>query len=323
MQRMRIAILRGGHGDEYAISLETGASIMRALSDTHDIIDVVITKAGDWLVRGFVKAPKEILHNVDAVFVALHGTREEDGSIQRLLESYGVPYTGSGAFPSRLASHKAMTKDRMHRHGVRMPRHMLIGQDALQNMVGTVVSIEALFGPRYIIKPVAGGSSVGAMYAESTLILERALRTALSVYTEVLVEEYIEGKEATCGVIEKFRGQDLYALPSVEIERTSPILTHAEKRNPETPKICPTCFSTIDKKEIERIALLAHTELGLSHYSRSDFIVASDGVYFLEINAHPDLSEYSAIQKALEAVGTTYAEFIRHVLALTGNRRLL
>lgn len=322
MQRTRVAVLRGGLGSEYELSLQTGEHVMRAIdTKRYEVLDVVITKAGEWLLRGKVRAPKEILHQVELVFVALHNMCGENGPIQRILDDCGVRYTGSQAFAHGVANHKAMAKNSLLSHGVRMPQHMIVARDVLPNISGAAASVGMLFGPRYVIKAITGGSSVGTMYAEGTLMLEQALRTALSVYPEVLVEEFIEGKEATCGVIEDFRDQKSYALPPVEVVHTAPIFNYSQKYHLELEHRCPSCFLREEKQEIERLAKLAHEVIGASHYSRSDFIVARDGIYFLEINTLPDLRETSLMAKALAVVGSNYVELIAHLLTLAAKNK--
>lgn len=317
MQRIRVAVIRGGPSEEYDISLKTGESVLRALdTNRYDPIDVVITKAGEWLLRGMVRDPRDIVRQTDVVFIALHGSYGEDGTVQRLLDSTGVRYTGSRAFQSAITMNKVLTKDRLVEHGIKMPRHMVISKDALSHLQGAVASIGALFGPRYIVKPIASGSSVGTFFAESPLMLERALRTALGVYDNVLVEEYIDGTEATCGVVERFRDREIYALPPIEIVRRGNIFDYASKYDGKTEEICPGRFTQEEKRAIESLALLAHEQLGLSHYSRSDFIVAADGIYFLETNTLPGLTPASLIPKALEAVGCSYEHFIEHLIEI-------
>ncbi len=317
MQRTKVAVLRGGPSEEYEVSLKTGESVMRAINkDQYDVLDIVITKKGDWLLRGAVRDPRDIFHQTDIVFVALHGAYGEDGSVQRLMDSTGVRYTGSRSYPSAIAMNKAITKDHLRAKDIKMARHMVVGKSALANIAGAAASIVALFGPRYIIKPIASGSSVGVMFAESPLMLERALQTSLQVYDQVIVEEYIAGKEATCGVVENFRDKKHYALPPIEIVRPSAVFDYVSKYSGETEEICPGRFTYEEKQEIERLALLVHQELGLSHYSRSDFIVSPEGIYFLEVNTLPGLTSTSLLPKALDAVGCNYEQFIEHLLTL-------
>jgi D-alanine-D-alanine ligase len=300
--------------------------VLEALDrDRYEPLDIVITKSGEWLFRGRVRTPQEIMESTDVAFIALHGAYGEDGTVQRLLDTLGVPYTGSGAFPSAIALNKVMTKDKLVSQGVRMPRHMLVGSSAKDNIEGLVDSISELFGPKYVLKPVNSGSSIGVSIAENKQALYSALANALSEYEQVLVEECIAGREATCGVITNFRDQELYALPPIEIvpPADASFFDYEVKYNGKTEEICPGRFARHEKEEIERLARLAHEVLELSQYSRSDFMVAPDGVYFLEVNTLPGLTTESLMPKALEAVGCTYKEFIHHLIsdAMEASRR--
>lgn len=311
MQRYRVAVLRGGQGEEYDVSLRTGEHVLEALDrDLYDPLDIVITKSGEWLHQGRARAPQEVLGSIDLGFIALHGAYGEDGSTQRFFDTMHVPYTGSRAFPSAIALNKALTKDKLASLGIRMPRHMLVGSSARANTEGLIDSIGELFGPKYVLKPVRGSSSTGISIAENKQTLYAALGKALSEYEQILVEEFIEGREATCGVINDFRDQPLYALPVTEIV-------------PSQAEICPGRFALHEKEEIERIARLVHEVLELSQYSRSDFIVARDGIYFLEVNTLPELAIESVMPKVLESVGCAYKNFIHHLVdgALENSRR--
>ena len=317
MQRYRVAVLRGGPSEEYDVSLATGAGVLGALNrERYEPLDVTITRTGEWLVEGRARTPRELLAAVDAAFLALHGAYGEDGQVQRLLESARVPYTGSRPFPSAIAMHKVMTKDRLHGVGVRMARHMVVSREAGHNLDGLVRSISELFGPRYVVKPVSGGSSIGTQLADNPEFLRAALARALANYEQVLVEERIMGKEATVGVVDNFRGQTRYALPAIEIvpPAAAEFFDYTNKYNGASEELCPGRFSREEKGELERLALLAHETLELSQYSRSDFMVARDGIYFLETNTLPGLTPQSLMPKALDAVGSSYAEFVNHLI---------
>lgn len=315
--KTRVAVLRGGLSDEYTVSLATGAAVLEAMDRRFfDPIDVVITRNGEWLIEGYVRFPEQILHSIDLVFNALHGTYGEDGTVQRLLDRYGVKYTGSKAMPSSVAMHKALTKDTLKDTGIKMAPHMVVRKDALHDVYALSDKIVAMFGPQYVIKPVASGSSVGTMMVKNPVLLPQALKDALEHHDEVIVEARIQGREATCGVVENFRNQDLYSLPPIEIVPPP----HAEffdekvKYNGSTQEICPGRFKYETKRDIEELSKLVHQTLGLSQYSRSDFIVANDGIYFLEVNTLPGLTKESLFPKAIHAVGGTYSGFISHLL---------
>ncbi len=146
-----------------------------------------------------------------------------------------------------------------------------------------------------------------------------ALETILSAYEGALVEEFISGREATVGIVESFRNQKTYALPVTEIvpPEDRKLFDYHAKYSGESREICPARFDMETKREIERSAALVHDTLGLSHYSRSDFIVSPRrGVYFLEVNTLPGMTDQSLLPQSLAAVGVTMPQFVDHVLGL-------
>lgn len=318
MSQYRIAVLRGGPSEEYDVSLRTGAALLDALPKESVVpVDVVITKAGEWLHDGRRQMPERILDTVDGVIVGLHGAYGEDGKVQRLLERHGIPFTGSGSYASAIAMHKGITKDHLRDQDVKLAPHMLVSQSSRGQTYEVAQGIKELFGPEYVIKPVQSGSSHGVMMVQNPMLLPRALEDALNVYDQVIVEKRIRGKEATCGVIEGFRGEDLYALPPIEIvpAASQEFFDYDAKYNGASQEICPGRFSTAEKDTLMRLSQQIHTTLGLRHYSRSDFILAEDGIYFLEVNTLPGLTEASLIPLSLRAVGSSLEDFAAHLVA--------
>ena len=324
MNRYRVAVLRGGFGNGYADSMRTGMSVLSHIDKKlFNPIDIVIAKNGEWIIEGRAKLPEHILHSVDIVFNALHGSFGEDGTIQRMFERYGVAHTGSGAFASAISMNKVQTKNFLKHTGVKMPQHIEVSRDSLRDIGRIAGKIVDTFGPEYIIKPVSSGGSAGTMSVKNPFLLEQALTDALSTHEEVMVEVKISGREATCGVAERYRNEDIYTFPAVEVilPKGADFQTYDAKTSGKIKNCCPSSFEKNTKDEIEAIAREVHRELGLSQYSRSDFIIADDArgqhagdVYFLEVNSLPQLSSRSQFAKSLEAVGTPYGEFITHLL---------
>lgn len=313
----RVAVLRGGPSEEYEISLETGKGVLSALTDTNfDSLDVVITKNGEWLVHGIERTPKDVLATIDVVFIALHGAYGEDGTVQRLLAQFGVPHTGSKAYPSSVAMNKKLTKEHLKQIGIQMAPHMHVGHEMKSNLSRTVHTITTLFGPEYVVKPLCGGSSIGTRMAASPRELFDVLERGLTVHDDFLVEQRIRGREATCGVLENFRNERVYRLPAIEIVPPPQVDYFAAevKYTGETEEICPGRFDTNTKRKLEELAYKVHEVLGLSQYSRSDFIVTDSDVYFLEVNTLPGLTSQSLLPKSLEAVGCSYKDFLVHLL---------
>ena len=153
--------------------------------------------------------------------------------------------------------------------------------------------------------------------------LPQAIAHAQQFSDRVLVEEYIRGREATCGVIDRFRDAEHYVLPVTEIRRPNnqELWHYNDKYSGDTEEICPGWFNEEEKKAIAELSALAHKQLGLRHYSRSDFIVSPRGVYWLEVNTLPGLTRHSLLPKSLDAIGCSYDGFLDHLINLALNRR--
>ncbi|MEX0918214.1 MAG: D-alanine--D-alanine ligase [Candidatus Paceibacterota bacterium] len=317
MSEARVAVLRGGPSDEYEVSMRTGASVLGALQkSSYQPHDIVISKAGEWIVDGFPRAPKDALATADVAFIALHGAYGEDGEVQRLLDRLGIPYTGSKAYASSLAMNKILTKEHLYDMPVKMAPHMRVTKGRNTDIARVAHRIEELYGHECVVKPVNSGSSVDTFITRGGGELTRILGQLLEHRDEVLVEKRIHGREATIGVVERFRDQSLYALPAIEIvvPDEEHFFTYNAKYSGKTDEICPGRFSADEKRQLSDFAAQIHAILGLSQYSRSDFIVADDGMYFLEVNTLPGLTAESLMPKALDAVGCSYSEFIEHLI---------
>ena len=317
MKNLRVAVLRGGPSEEYDVSMKTGSEVLSALGRQGvSATDVIINKQGEWMVHGFAKDPASALSTSDVAFIALHGAYGEDGTVQRILDRIGIRYTGSRAYPSALAMNKILTKDILRSAGVKTAPHLRVTRSST-DVRRVAASIESLFGPTYFIKPVNGGSSIATYKAHGIHELVNALTRALKERDEVLVEKCIEGKEATVGIVENLRGERHYSLPAIEIvpPPANGFFDYEVKYNGETDEICPGRFSREEKESLSDAALKAHHHLGLSHYSRSDFIVSPNGIYFLETNTLPGLTSESLLPKALSAVGHSYDDFVLHLVA--------
>jgi len=317
MTKVKIGVLRGGPSSEYDISLKTGGSVLKNLSeDKYDARDIFVSKGGQWHFRGMPATPEKITKQVDVVFNAMHGQYGEDGTVQKILDSFSVPYTGSTAFASAVGMNKLLTKQGIESSDIQTPEYMII--DNPEDIEKDTLNIFRSFTQPSVVKPVSGGSSVGVTIAKDYESLRDGIYKAFKYSPRVLIEEHIHGREATCGVVEGFRGEDLHALMPLEIipPEKHTFFDYESKYSGETQEICPAHFDAVIKEEIQRLAVEAHKALGLRHYSRSDFIVSPRGIYFLEINTLPGLTEGSLLPKELEAAGATLPEFLDHLVSL-------
>lgn len=318
--KIRVGVLRGGPSSEYEVSLKTGASILKNLPSRYHPQDIYISKAGVWHVDGFEREPGRALQGIDVVFNALHGQYGEDGKVQQLLDGLGVPYTGSGALPSAWAMNKHAAKKVYASHGLRTPHYVLMYRD--DDRPENHLHIFRHFSMPVVVKPVSAGSSVGVTIAWDILSIKDGILAALEHSDAVLVEEYVRGREATVGVIDGFRDRKHYSLLPVEIvPKAAKFFDYGSKYGGDTDEICPGNFTKEESAELQDLAVRAHRALGLKHYSRSDFIVSKKGIFILETNTLPGLTEHSLLPKSLHAVGSSLPEFIDHVLTLTIERR--
>lgn len=316
-----VGVLRGGPSREHDVSLKTGHAILTHLpKDHYSTRDIFIDREGTWHVHGRPTSAEAALRSVDVVIVGLHGEYGEDGEVQKILERYSIPYTGSNSFASYLAMHKVMAKERAKEHGVQTPEYRYIQNESYVEEV--LADVVRTFHQPVVVKPVRFGSSVGVSIVSGYADLYASVMKLLHEGAEgVLIEERIQGREATAGVVEDLRGEALYALPAIEIiPPGNDFFSYTAKYSGESREICPGNFSKNEKEELARLSRLMHEALGLRHYSRSDFIISPRGIYYLETNSLPGLTNQSLLPKSLAAVGVSLPDFLKHItdLALAG-----
>lgn len=312
-----VGVLRGGPSKEHEVSLKTGATIIASLPPERFVVrDIYIDKSGQWHDRGKAVTPERVLRQLDVVLIGLHGEYGEDGQVQKLLERFGVPYAGADSFGSHLAMHKLMSKARAHEAGLRTPDFKHI--ESLEKSEAGVHDVIRAFHQPVVVKPIGWGSSIGvSIVGGYAPVLSAVQQLFADGASGVLVEEYIRGKEATVGVVDNLRGEALYSLPPIEIiPSQDDFFSYDAKYSGETRELCPGNFTRVETEELQTLARVIHRQLGLRHYSRTDFIVAPSGIYYLETNALPGLTAGSLVPKALAAVGISMPEFVTHLVTL-------
>lgn len=316
MAKIKVAVLRGGPSSEYDVSLKTGEAVLRYLDrKTYEPLDVLIDKAGDWNVHGIKTDPVKIFRSIDVIFNAMHGEYGEDGKLQQLLEAHKMPFTGSGVLASATAMHKRLAKDIFEIAGIATPSAISakIG-DNLPEIAAEAVRQISL---PLVIKPVGLGSSVGITLARTIYDAILGLERALQKDKEVLIEKYVPGREATCAVLENFRGEPKYVFPPVEIvpPKLKGFFDYESKYGGKSEEICPGRFDKEISDQMKKAAVAAHASLGCRHYSRSDFRIAPNGkVYLLELNTLPGLTSESLYPKAAASVGLEFSRLLDHLI---------
>lgn len=316
-----VGVLRGGPSREHEISLRSGAAILTNLPEERFTTrDIYIDRNGQWHDRGRPAAPERILRQVDVVLNGLHGEYGEDGEVQKVLERFGVPFAGADSFGSYLAKHKLMAKARAEEAGLLTPRFYYI-ERAEESEEGTAKAVRDFHQP-VVVKPVGWGSSIGvSIISGYAPVLGAVQKLFADGASAVLIEEYLRGREVTVGIVENLRGETLYALPPVEIvPPAGDFYSLGAKYSGATLHLCPAKFSRVVSEELLHLAKAIHRALGLRHYSRSDFVVTPKGIYYLETNTLPGLTQESNFPIALAAVGVPLSDFFGHLVNLALRR---
>ena len=325
---MRITILFGGTNTERLVSVASAQALHEALPEADlwflDVSDTVHEIQSQALRRharpfedpfkpgtrgiGLEQALDQAKAEQRLLVLALHGGRAENGELQVMCEMLGIPFTGSGSASSHLAFDKIAAKRFAAIAGVKAP----IGL-RLEDIDAALVEYDKL-----IAKPVRDGSSYGLIFVNSTQDLA-AVRNAAKT-EEYVIEPFISGVEATCGVLEQSDGS-VIALPPIEIVPAEGGFDYTAKYLlKSTQEICPGRFAPEISAQIMDQAVKAHQALSCSGYSRSDFIVSQQGPIFLETNTLPGLTKASLYPKALKAQGIEFVDFLQGQIALAAKR---
>ena len=256
----------------------------------------------------------EICRLADCVFLGLHGADGEDGKIQATLDLLGVPYTGSGPLGSAMAMDKAVTKRIVGAAGVRTP--------AWRELTYSEADIPALrdsLPVPCVVKVVGGGSSIGVALPDTREELEQALHDILRYGSRVLVEQKIVGRELTVPIL------DDCALSPIEIVppegRSFDYVSKYQSGEEGAAELCPAPITEEERRRVCEAALAAHKALGLSIYSRSDFIIDRQGlVWYLETNTLPGMTPNSLIPKAARVAGMSYEDLCEKIVMLSLHR---
>lgn len=295
----KIAVLMGGPGSERKVSLKSGEGVLEALrSIGADAMAVVVDDANFALPAG-----TEIAFNV------IHGTFGEDGQVQRILESRGVPYTGENVAGSELAIDKIATKRRLQERGVPTAAFEVIAASARPTMPLP-----------FVIKAPREGSSVGVYIVKDEAKLAESLADAAKYSAELLIEDFVEGRELTVGIV----GDDVLPVIEIKPKKAGEFYDFANKYNFLAPQaagadhFCPAPLSAEETKRVQDAALAAHRALGLEIYSRVDLLLAADGTPFvLEINTIPGMTPVSLLPEAAKVVGISYPKLCRRIIELS------
>ncbi len=296
--KLNITVMAGGPSAEREVSLRSGMGVARALRTLgHEVSELDPVKPGWKLPAG-----------TDLVFLALHGTYGEDGTVQAELDALGARYTGCDAASSRIGFDKALTKERCVAARVPTARFTVLTAEGVPWPMG--------WNPPVVLKPVCQGSSVGLQFVERVADWSTALAEAMRHDSRVLMEEKVSGRECTVGIL----GEEI--LPIIEV-RPNGIYDYNTKYHTRTAEyFCPAPFDAALTKRVQDAALGAFRAIGGRDYARVDVIVRANGEpVILEVNTLPGMTETSSLPRAAQAAGIAYADLCQRMVELAMERK--
>jgi D-alanine-D-alanine ligase len=327
-----VAILAGGPSSEHEVSLATSAEMLSILrSGGHEVRPVLIDRENRWSVGSLEdsfdlsgeptsceQALKQLKSHGEVACLGLHGPYGEDGTVQRLLESAGIPYTGSGPVASAVGMDKELSKLAAGKAGARTASH-----EVLEGARFPAWGIQKGVGYPCFVKPVDAGSSVGVARAEDEAALRAAIPLAQAEDTRgrCMVESLITGNEVTCTVLR--HGEELLTFPLVSVQPADAFYDyHAKYNSKDTQYICPAEVRRETQAEIELVSRTLYGLLQLDGVVRMDFIVREeDGQpVFLELNTLPGFTSHSLVPMAAHAAGWSSLQVLESILT---NRQAL
>jgi D-alanine-D-alanine ligase len=302
-----IAVITGGWSQERDRSFLSGTTVAVALTGMGIKTRVLDLDSSPAYLM-------EALADTELAFLAIAGRGAEDGRLQGLLDTFGIPYTGSGVLTSAVGMNKLYAKTLVAAAGVRVPWGVRVGiMDTPQE---EAERIDKILGCPLIVKPVSEGGSIGLRVVTSAEHLAQCLMDADGDgHTELMAEVFHPGRSVSVGVLED-RYDGVHVLPPLEAATANGIYSYAAKRGDAACDYhCPARISDKTLQELQRQAVAAHQALHCYSYSRHDFIVGEDGQpLWLEVNTLPGLSRDGNLARMAKADGLSYEQLLLHIL---------
>lgn len=299
----RVGVLFGGRSAEREVSVMSGTGVLNALLSRG--VDAHAFDPGRQSLTELEAA------HFDRVFIALHGRYGEDGTIQGVLETLGVPYTGSGVLASAIGIDKITTKRVWLAEGIPTPAWRIGRPDSDWSRV------MAELGDALVVKPAREGSTIGItkLTGHDREELARAFSAAAQYDEHVLIEELVAGRELTCAILGE--GEAARALPLIEIRAPGANYDYHNKYfGEETQRLCPAPIDAALAQRIAEVSVQAYRVLGARGWGRIDLMLRADGSFsLLEINTSPGMTGHSLVPMAARAVGVSYEDLVLEILA--------
>jgi len=299
---MRVGVIMGGTSSERDISLLTGQEMIANLDRCkYEVIPIELNSKRDLIDKS---------DGIDVALLALHGKYGEDGTVQGTLESLGIPYTGCGVLASSVCMDKDMSKQLMRQAGVLTGDWLQVNR--MQDL--SSVAVQHLTYP-VVVKPNSGGSSIGTQIVHEPSALPAAVEAALAWDDSVMIEQYIEGEEITCAIV------DGKMLPVISIRANAAFFDYAAKYDDNGADEQIVQLPSELHQRVEAAALTCYNVLKCSVYARVDMLIRDGVPYVLEVNTLPGLTRNSLLPKSAAAAGISFAKLLDTIIDLSLQER--
>lgn len=299
---MKVGVIMGGTSSERDISLLTGQEMIANLDRSkYKVIPIELNSKRDLIDKS---------DGIDVALLALHGKYGEDGTVQGTLESLGIPYTGCGVLASSVCMDKDMSKQLMRQAGVLTGDWLQVNR--MQDL--SSVAVQHLTYP-VVVKPNSGGSSIGTQIVHEPSALPAAVEAALAWDDSVMIEQYIEGEEITCAIV------DGKMLPVISIRANAAFFDYAAKYDDNGADEQIVQLPSELHQRVEAAALTCYNVLKCSVYARVDMLIRDGVPYVLEVNTLPGLTRNSLLPKSAAAAGISFAKLLDTIIDLSLKER--
>ena len=321
-----IALLTGGDSSEWQIALQGAENIGNALDRSRYSPYTIVLRNGHWTYTAPDGTKSELDRNdftlpvadrkikLDYALIVIHGTPGEDGRLQGYLDMMGIPYSSCGFVSSVLTFDKAACKRAVAGSGIHLAKEILLNKTSEIDPAAIIAEL----GLPLFVKPNASGSSFGVTKVKKQNELLPAITEAFKESDQVLMEEFIEGREISCGVM--IAGGKEYIFPSTELVCQSEFFDYKAKYQGFSNEITPADLPEAIRKEVNRLTLIAYKRLNCRGVVRIDFIVKGETPYMIEINTIPGMSSHSIIPQQAATMGMSLTELFNLIIDETSNK---
>jgi len=324
---MKVAVVMGGYSDESVISLRSGQLILNNLNPKHDAFEVHILPEGWHVVIDGEKMPIDradfsfekngVKTRFDVILNTIHGTPGEDGHMQAYWELLEIPYGGCNFYQSALTFNKRDTLSVLSKFNIPKAKSIYISKgDAIS---GDAIAAE--LGLPFFVKPNQSGSSLGVSKVNDLADFQKALDFAFAEDDDILIESYLKGTEVSVGVL-NYQGKTT-VLGLTEIVSENDFFDYEAKYEGKSEEITPARLSPEVEKHVRETAAKVYEALGMTGFSRTDFIVMDNIAHFIEINTNPGLSPQSIFPQQAAHAGIAFCDLLENEIELALKRKIL